>query len=131
MVKKIDEEAIPSLKEELTAKSRTRRLRGISAAVAMGAVADLEPMLIDRLTDEDHVVRAEAARALGACRTTGAREALIAARGDRSLVVREAATEGLERLRTNAGAETESRDVRDTAPPPLTAIPPLPAEVKL
>ena len=131
MVKKIDEEAIPALNEELTAKSRTRRLRGISAAHAMGAIGDLEPVVIDRLADEDHVVRAEAARALAACNTPAVREALDAARGDRSLVVREAAEESLVRLQRHGGAEAESSDFRDTAPPPLTAIPPLPVEVKL
>jgi HEAT repeat protein len=97
----------------------------------MGACGDLEQVLIERLADEDHVVRAEAARALGTCNTPLTREALNAARGDRSLVVREAAEESLERLRTNAGAAAESNDLREMGLPPLTAIPPLPLEVKL
>ncbi|HEY2147664.1 MAG TPA: HEAT repeat domain-containing protein, partial [Pirellulales bacterium] len=63
MVKRIDLDAIPGLREELAAKSRTRRLRAIALAVAMGAVSDLEAEFIERLTDEDHLVRAEAARA--------------------------------------------------------------------
>jgi hypothetical protein len=130
MVKKIDEEAIPGLKEELNAKSRTRRLRGVGAALAMGAIADLEPALIERLADEDHVVRAEVARALAACHTPAVREALNAARGDRSLVVREAAEESLARIERNE-SEPETDAYRGTSPPPLTAIPPLPVvEVK-
>jgi HEAT repeat protein len=130
MVKKIDDEAIPALTEELSAKSRTRRLRGVAAAQAMGAIADLEPALIERLADEDHVVRAEVARALATCHTPAVRDALIEARGDRSLVVREAAEESLARLESHRG-EPESDAYQGTSPPPLTAIPPLPVvEVK-
>ncbi len=103
MVKKIDPEAIPALKEELTAKSRTRRLRAITVAQAMGAIRDLEQALIERLADEDHVVRAEAARALVRCNSSAVHDALIAARADRSLVVREAAEESLTRLQQSGG----------------------------
>jgi HEAT repeat protein len=98
MVKRIDLDAIPNLRQELSAKSRTRRLRGIAAATAMNAVPDLEVDLIQRLTDEDHLVRAEVARALRACNTAATIAALEVARSDRSLVVREAAEESLDRL---------------------------------
>ncbi len=98
MVKKIDREALPGVEEELVSKSRTRRLRGIAVAQALGAVRDLEEVFIRTLEDEDHVIRAEAARALGNCRSQTALEALAAARADRSLAVREAAEESLERL---------------------------------
>src|SRR5207302_8527770 len=111
MVRKIDPQAIPGLREELTAKSRTRRLRAIAASLAMGAVPDLQHEFIERLADEDHLVRAEAARALGNCHTGTVVDALREARADRSLVVREAAEESLERLILNPPAPS---------PPPHT-----------
>ena len=102
MVRKIDPESIPQLQEELTAKSRTRRLRAIAAATAMGALGDLEQPLLQRLGDEDHVVRAEAARALAACPTAAVRQALADAIGDRSVVVQEAAEQSLRLLKQTA-----------------------------
>jgi HEAT repeat protein len=118
MVKKIDPDAVRALKEELAAKSRTRRLRAIAAAVSMGSVPDLEHAFIERLTDEDHVVRAEAARGLSYCDTMPVHQALQEARADRSLVVREAAEESLERLKYGPAQP----------PPPLAApLMPLPS----
>ena len=102
MVRKIDTEATAQLQEELTAKSRTRRLRAIAVATAMGALSDLERPLLDRLHDEDHVVRAEAARALAACNTAAVRQALLEATGDRSVVVQEAAEQSLRELKQTA-----------------------------
>jgi HEAT repeat protein len=99
MVRKIDREAIPQLQEELLTKSRTRRLRAIAAAVAMGAVPSLEQALLDRLADEDHLVRAETARALVWCKSPAVRQALVAACGDRSVIVQEAAEESLRFLK--------------------------------
>ena len=106
MVRKIDPEAIPQLQEEVAAKSRTRRLRAIHAAVSMGAAVDVEEQLVQRLADEDHVVRAEAARALGDCNTPAAWDALADACGDRSIVVQEAAEESLLRLQKAARGMT-------------------------
>jgi HEAT repeat protein len=134
MVRKIDPGAIPGLKEELTVKSRTRRLRGIAVALAMGAVPDLEQALMERLADEDHLVRAEAARALGHCHTTTAVESLQEARADRSLVVREAAEESLERLMHSQTATpsprahvvTERGLASETVVSPIPPIPPWP-----
>jgi HEAT repeat protein len=111
MVRKIDPEAIPQLQDELTAKSRTRRLRAITVAVSMGAVADVEQQLLDRLGDEDHVVRAEAARALGGCNTPAVWQALADACGDRSVVVQEAAEESLVQLQTLGSGRSWERKV--------------------
>ena len=153
MVRKIDPEAIPALEVELAAKARSRRLRAITVAAAMGAVPDLEQAFIARLVDEDHVVRAEAARSLAACQSGAARQALLEACGDRSLVVREAAEESLERLRragrgstaASMAATRASADKGFTPPPPpsppvpgaplapvtpLAPLPPLPWEVE-
>lgn len=105
MVRKIDPQAVPLLKAELTAKSRTRRLRAITVTCSMGAVPDVETEMLERLTDEDHVVRAEAARALAACNTPATWKALDDARGDRSIAVKEAAEESLFELQ-EAGLRT-------------------------
>ena len=99
MVRRIDPDATAQLEEELLTKSRTRRLRAIAAAVAMGAVPSLEQPLLDRLADEDHLVRAEAARAGRAMPQPGRGEALVAACGDRSVIVQEAAEESLRLLK--------------------------------
>jgi hypothetical protein len=114
MVRKIDPEATAGLAAELAAKSRTRRLRAIAIVLAMGAAADLEQQLIERLGDEDHLVRAEAARALGESPTPDAQVALIEALNDRSLVVREAADESLHRL--------QLMPVVVTTPAPVSAL---------
>jgi len=98
MVWKIDHDAAQQVAEELAAKSRTRRLRAIATIVAMEAAPDMERQLIERLGDEDHVVRAEAARVLAACKTPAAHQALVDACGDRSVIVQEAAEESLRQL---------------------------------
>ena len=81
----------------------------------MGAVADVERQLLERLGDEDHVVRAEAARALGSCNTPAVWQALADACGDRSVVVQEAAEESLVQLQAiggeQHGATSEARNV--------------------
>lgn len=99
LVKKVNPESCQVLAEELQSPSRTRRLRAIAAAVAMDAVAELETALVARLTaDEDHVVRIDAARALGQCGSDAAYAALYGALDDRSALVQEAAEESLQRL---------------------------------
>lgn len=108
MVRKIDPEATAQLQEEILAKSRNRRLRAIAVAVSMGAVPDVERQIIERLTDEDHVVRTEAARALGTCNTPGAWQALADACSDRSVAVQEAAEESLFQLQELAAEEYRS-----------------------
>ncbi len=95
MVRKIDFEALDGVRQELVAKSRTRRLRAVKVVVALNVAEQLEEALIARLADEDHLVRSEVARALGACNTPRSRAALEKALEDRSLVVREAADAGL------------------------------------
>ena len=118
MVWKIDHDAPAQVSEELTAKSRTRRLRAIAAIVAMGAAAEMERQLVERLADEDHVVRADAARALSACNTPTAHRALADACGDRSVIVQEAAEESLRQLQQLA-----------TQPPTPSTPWPLPNEL--
>ena len=63
MVAKVDPTALAALKQELASPSRSRRLRAISMALTMDMVTRIEHALHDALLDEDHLVRAEAARA--------------------------------------------------------------------
>ena len=95
MVRKVDPTAPHRLLEEIQARSRTRRLRGIAMAATMNLALQLEAAVIERLSDEDHLVRAEAAKALMQCPTEEARQALKLARNDRSIVVQEAAERSL------------------------------------
>jgi len=95
LVKKIDPQTIPLLREELQSAVRTRRLRGLAIARAIDAAEPLEPIIIQLLHDEDHLVRAEAVAALAICSTQSSRQALQTALGDRSPTVQEAARKSL------------------------------------
>jgi HEAT repeat protein len=110
LVKKIDPTTIPMLKEQLSSKSRTRRLRSLSLAATIDAVDELGDMIIGLLSDGDHLVRGEAARALAGGRSPAVIAALEEALDDSSTAVREAAAESLERIHMAhppAAAETE------------------------
>ncbi len=98
LVKKIDPRTVPLIKEELSVHSRTRRLRALRMAVVVGVAPWVETEVIVLLGDEDHVVRSEAAAALGACRSPTATAAVQSALGDRSQIVREAAAGALEQM---------------------------------
>ncbi|MHC4177909.1 MAG: HEAT repeat domain-containing protein [Planctomycetota bacterium] len=95
LVKKIDLRTIPQLEVEMKSRGRTRRLRGLAIAQNMGVVEQLEPLVIQLLQDEDHLVRVQAAAALARCTSTAGRRALQGALGDRSEAVREAAQKSL------------------------------------
>lgn len=98
LVKKVDPHALHDLLRELTAMSRTRRIRALAAAEAMEAVVEVEEPILELLRDSDHMVRAAAAQTLGSCPTTAARDALRETLLDRSVVVQEAAEHSLFRL---------------------------------
>lgn len=99
LVRKVDPNCDALVRVELESPSRTRRLRGIGATVALGLVTEMEERLIDLLGhDEDHLVRQNAARALGQANSTAAVEALQAAQRDRNVPVQSAARESLEAL---------------------------------
>jgi hypothetical protein len=117
LVRKVDPTAPRRLAEELDARSRTRRMRAVAVAAAMNLVPQLEMKIIQRLTDEDHLVRAEAAKALVQATSNTARQALLIAFHDRSVVVQEAAQQSLETMaRTNRTAEAT------TAPLPVQPV---------
>jgi HEAT repeat protein len=91
LVKRVDPQAISGLAGELSAPSRTRRLRAIEMAVAMQAIPDLEEELIELLTVEDDLVRTEVLRVLADCDTPRTRRALQDRLLDSNAVVRKAA----------------------------------------
>ncbi len=95
LVKKIDPQVMPRLEAELKSRARTRRLRGLAVARTIDVAEQLEPVIVELLQDEDHLVRAEAATALAACASQTSHTALQEALGDRSPLVREAAQKSL------------------------------------
>jgi HEAT repeat protein len=101
LVKKVDLQTIPSLREEMASPVRKRRLRGAAIARTIEVVPHLEAEIAGLLQDEDHLVRAEAAAALAQCSSTASRLALEDALNDRSGTVQEAAKKSL-RIRAEA-----------------------------
>ena len=95
LVRRADPEAVTKLNVELESRSRMKRMRGLQIAVAIEAVDDAIEQIIGRLADEDHFVRAEAAKALGHSNLPNARDALRDALLDRSLAVQDAAESSL------------------------------------
>ncbi len=117
LVMRIDRSAMEGLQRELSGAARSRRLRGIAMAEAMNLVSRVEQRLHELLTDEDHFVRAEAARVLAGCNTPATREALEIALGDRSVTVREAVKASLLALDRDEPPPQQSA-VSDTAEEP-------------
>ena len=98
LVSKVDLEAVPLLLVELSADFRGRRLRAIEMAEVMDLVPRISEALIERLRDEDHLVRASAANVLRECNRNDVRTALRDATQDRSLAVQNAARASLESM---------------------------------
>ena len=96
LVKKIDLQTLPLLREELESPVRTRRLRGVAIARAIDSAQDVEESLVRLLNDMESDVRAQAAAALAACPSAASRMALEEVTSDRSPAVREAARRALE-----------------------------------
>jgi hypothetical protein len=107
LVKKVDPQTPALLRAELASLIRSRRLRGLAVARALDLAGDLEDAVVPLLSDEDHLVRAQAATALGRCPSETAREALAEALSDRSPAVQEAARASL-RLHEPAAVAAES-----------------------
>jgi HEAT repeat protein len=100
LVSKVDLEAVPLLRIELSTDSRSRRLRAIEMAEVMNLVAQIPAALVERLQDEDHLVRAAAASALQGCNRNDVRAALQESMRDRSLAVQNAARASLANMPT-------------------------------
>jgi hypothetical protein len=65
----------------------------------------LADALIERLDDEDHMIRVAAAEALQFCTTADVRSALLTAAGDRSVAVQNAAKNSLRALGSESPPE--------------------------
>jgi HEAT repeat protein len=106
LVRKVDREALPLLREELACPGRGRRLRALQMVACMEVAPQLEAELTALLSDEDHFVRIEAAQLLVACDTSLTRQALRGAMMDRNVGVQEAAERSLKQLSEQAAART-------------------------
>lgn len=98
LVRKIDTDVRPRLIEDMESRSRLVRRRAVLATGAMGLVGELEQSIIERLSDEDHMVRVAAATTLAECETMPTWEALRDALFDRSVAVQEAAEQSLRQI---------------------------------
>lgn len=98
LVKRIDPNSVSLLREEIKSPSRRRRIRAVQMAAAMQVVAELHEEILEAMVDGDHLVRLEAARALGQSDSPEACTALRGAEDDRSLTVREAAASSLDQI---------------------------------
>jgi HEAT repeat protein len=96
LVKKMDSQVLPLLREELQSLFRSRRLRALQMIPFLNMAESVENIVIDLLRDEDHFVRAEAAAVLGSCRSPESRCALEEALHDTSIVVQEAVQKSIE-----------------------------------
>lgn len=97
LVKRIDPQIVPQLQTELRAKARSRVLRALEVARVLDLVGSLEEIISGLLDDEDHIVRAEAATALGRCQSPHSHDLLRRlASQDASPAVREAAAASLQ-----------------------------------
>jgi HEAT repeat protein len=111
LVRKVEPAAARLVVEELQAPTRSRKLRGIEVAQAMRLCAAVEAELHALLADEDHMIRAAAAGALGQCRSVQAREALREALLDSSVAVHNAAEAALEQIASDRRPKTGPIDL--------------------
>jgi HEAT repeat protein len=98
LVRKIDPDIVPELAAAMEGPSPVGRRRAVVGASAMGLVQELEETVIRLLSDEDHMVRAAAAKALADCKSMPTWEALRDALLDQSFVVQQAAEQSLEQI---------------------------------
>ncbi|MHB8903052.1 MAG: HEAT repeat domain-containing protein [Thermoguttaceae bacterium] len=96
VVKTVDPATLPSLRLELNSPLRARRLRGIEVAVCLDLVDQLGDELIDRLEDEDLIVRLEAIAALARATSARSEVRLQEMLGDPNERIREAARRSLD-----------------------------------
>ena len=110
-VARVDPESPTRLTADMSNPARRLRLRAIEMSAAMGLLPKVADALIERLADEDHVVRAAVADALQHCTAEDVRNSLLNALKDRSAAVQMAARNSLRALGADAprsGAATLS-----------------------
>jgi len=105
LVRRIDQNTISLLREEMQATSRTRRRRGLEMAMQMVLVTELQDAIAVLAQDEDQYIRLEAVRLLGICPTAVSEHVLREALTDNRALVQEAAERGLQSLPREENAE--------------------------
>jgi HEAT repeat protein len=150
LVCRVDPQAVDNVRAELDAPTRSRRKRALEMAVAMGAIAKLQPQIVSLLKDEDQFLRIDAINTLAQLDNPLTRQALRDALLDSNALVQQAAETALANLtradqpeRSALAAEVEasretvlltrpfsalSNTTADAAPP-QPALEPLPVEV--
>lgn len=108
LVKRIDVSTISQLQQELQSSSGKRRLRALSIAQLIAVVPQVLELVLGQMADEDHLVRAAAAAALGDSDSALARRALEHALTDSSLAVQEAAQASLAKIDGRSGVNPPS-----------------------
>ncbi len=91
MIAKGDKDFLRKLTAELDSRSRRNRMRAIEIAEVTGMVRSMATALVERLEDEDHLIRTAAAEILQHCPTAEVQQALQYATHDRSPAVQNAA----------------------------------------
>jgi len=150
LVCRVDPQAVDNVRAELDAPTRSRRKRALEMAVALNALAQLQPQIVSLLKDEDQFLRIDTINTLAQLDNPLTRQALRDALLDQHTLVQQAAEAALANL-TRAdqtqssviAAEPEaSREtvlltkpfsaLSNTTPeavPPQPALDPLPVEV--
>jgi hypothetical protein len=96
LVKRIDPQTWPLLRDELRSIGPARRIKGLRIVRALEATNRMEPEVLSLMRDGDYNVRSEAATTLAECDSPEARRALEEALGDVHPIVRQAAMKSLE-----------------------------------
>jgi HEAT repeat protein len=97
LVRKVDPQTLPRLRDELRSPSRSRRKRGLEIAIAVDAVAELHDAIAAILHDEDQYLRLDAVRVLATSDSPRCAKALRQALLDTSPLVQAAAQRALRR----------------------------------
>ncbi len=113
LVTKIDTGAVEKLKLEMACLSPVRRRKAVQAALAMGLAGEVEKVIARLLSDEDHMVRIAAAKALGDSSSMPSWEALRDALLDRSVIVQEAAERSLEMISSSLMIQKEESETEE------------------
>lgn len=120
LLRKIDPEVIPKLKQELLHSIGRRRMRAARAALALNMHNEVEDALLTMAGDTDSLVRRTAAETLGAVATLEAGAVLELLAHDPSPRVREVAAAALNR---RAALHSQAAIVSPAAAPPESEAP--------
>ena len=102
LVRRVDPTSVARLRDEMQSAQGKRRMRALEIVAAMELTSDLSPDVLRCARDGDHLVRTEAARALGAVDGDDVRAMLVELAADDGFAVRDAASESLRQLERRA-----------------------------